>query len=343
MPPAETPILFHYGASIYSHRVLWYLWLRNIPYDECIQPPVMPRPNLSSIGVGYRKIPLLAIGKDVYCDSQLIISKLEALYPDSNIASLTPEQEGIQKLFENYTIYGGIFPNAVKLMPYWTDSGLLHDKAFLDDREKLAGRRMTKETMKKGRPEGLQHIRLAMDMLETTFLADGRDWILGTKEPSRADIDAIWPFEWLIMDPYMKGSLSEEHMSEKMYPRVYAWVRRFMDVVEERRKQCEQPQTLDGETMAKRTMNASSAHEDIGFIESDPLQVKAGEEVEVYPSDYGQVGKSAGKLIGLTVHGVVIRNDKGLRLHFPRWNFTVKKVISKGNVLEEDTESASKL
>jgi hypothetical protein len=66
MPPTEAPILFHYAASIYSHRVLWYLWLRNILYDECIQSPVMPRHDLSSIGVGYRKIPLSAIGKDIY-------------------------------------------------------------------------------------------------------------------------------------------------------------------------------------------------------------------------------------------------------------------------------------
>lgn len=32
----KKPILFHYPQSIYSHRVLWYLWLRGIEYDECV-------------------------------------------------------------------------------------------------------------------------------------------------------------------------------------------------------------------------------------------------------------------------------------------------------------------
>jgi glutathione S-transferase len=289
----------------------------------------MPRPNLASIGVGYRKIPLMSIGKDVYSDSRLMISKLEVLYPDSNLAPSTPAEAGIRKLFENWTIDGGIFGNAVKLMPYWTDSGLLQNKVFLDDRQKLmGGRRMTKEMMEAGRPEGLQHIRQALDLLETTFLSDGRDWILGTKEPSVADIDAVWPFEWLIVDRYMKQSLPEEYASEKIYSKVYAWIRRFMALVEQKKSVCAKPTTLDGPTMASRTLNASGTTDDIGFIDNDPLGIARGDQVEVYPSDYGQMGKSAGQLIGLSTHEVVIKNDKGLHLHFPRWNFTIKKVVN---------------
>lgn len=36
MAPTERPILFHYPQSIYSHRVLWYLWLSGLEYDECV-------------------------------------------------------------------------------------------------------------------------------------------------------------------------------------------------------------------------------------------------------------------------------------------------------------------
>jgi glutathione S-transferase len=75
----------------------------------------MPRPHLELIDVGYRKIPIMAIGKDIYIDSRLIISKLEALYPDSTLTPTTLAQAGIRKLFENWTIDGGIFANAMKL------------------------------------------------------------------------------------------------------------------------------------------------------------------------------------------------------------------------------------
>jgi len=327
MAPTEKPILFHYPPSIYSHRVLWYLWIRGIAYDECIQPPVMPRPDLASIGVGYRKIPIMAIGKDVYCDSRLIISKLEELYSGSTLTSSTPGEAGIQKLFENLSVDGGVFANAVRLMPYWSDSGLLQNKAFLDDRQKLSGgRRMTKEAMEAGRPDGLQKIRHIFDMFESTFLADNRKWILDTNEPTVADIDAVWPFEWMIIDPYMKDCLPQQNVNVKVYPKVYAWVTRFMDLVEEKKKACAVPTTLDGEAMTSRTMSASSPADDIGFSKDDPLDLQEEDKIQVFPSDYGQMGVSVGRLVGLSTNEVVIENDKGLHLHFPRWNFSIEKV-----------------
>jgi hypothetical protein len=42
-----------------------------------IQPRILPRPDLARLGINYRRIPLLAIGCDVYLDSRLIIYALE--------------------------------------------------------------------------------------------------------------------------------------------------------------------------------------------------------------------------------------------------------------------------
>jgi len=43
--------------------------------------------------------------------------------------------------------------------------------------------------MAAARKEGLTHIRHAFNMMETTFLADGREYILGTDKPTLADIE----------------------------------------------------------------------------------------------------------------------------------------------------------
>jgi glutathione S-transferase len=345
MAYTEKPILFHYEGSIFSHKVLWYLWLRGIEYDECvrttcfnsfhrlttsqIQPAIMPRPDLELIDVGYRKVPIMAIGKDIYSDSRLIISKLETLFSDSPLTLSTPAEEGTRKLFENWTSEGGVFWNAVKLVPYWVDGGLLSNKAFVDDREKLTGKRMTKEVIQAGRSDGAQHMQQAFDMMESTFLADGRDWVLGTKEPSLADIDAAWPFKWLLMEPTMVGSLPSEHFTKERYPKLYTWVERFVAETEKKGKRLGQVTALDGKAMAERTFSASSSSDDVSFIDGDPLGLQKEDDVEVFPADYGQVGKSTGKLIGLTTHEVVICNSKGLNLHFPRWNFSIKKVGSR--------------
>jgi glutathione S-transferase len=299
----------------------------------------MPRPDLELIDVGYRKIPIMAIGKDIYIDSRLIISKLETLYPDSTLTPATSAEAGIRKLFESWTIDGGIFANAVTLMPYWTKTGPLSSKAFVDDREKLAGRRMTAENMEAGRPGGAQHIQQAFDLLENTFLANGRDWVLGTQGPSLADIDAVWPFKWMMMEPTMKDSLPAEHFGREKYPKVYAWVARFVAETEKKRKELGKATALDGKAMAERTLSASSP-EDVSFVDGDPLGLSKGKNVEVFPSDYGQMGKSTGNLIGLTIHEVVIQNSKGLHLHFPRWNFSIKRVAAKS---EEEVKKESKI
>ncbi len=45
---------------------------------------MLPRPEITDVlGIGYRKIPILAIGNDVYCDTALIGPVLERQFPAS--------------------------------------------------------------------------------------------------------------------------------------------------------------------------------------------------------------------------------------------------------------------
>jgi glutathione S-transferase len=270
----------------------------------------------------------MAIGKDVYCDSRLIIRKLEELFPDSTMTPPSSAHRGTSKLLESWTIDGGVFGNAVRLMPYWTNTGLLSNKAFLDDRQQLrgGGGRMTAETMQAGRPDGLIHIRQTFELMENTFLADGRQWILGGDTPTTADIDGVWPFEWLVWDQYMRESLPEEFVSAKKFPKTYAYIKRFMEEAERRKQQGPKPTRLDGKQMKEKIINARSPPASTTIIDDDPLNLKEGDEVEVYASDYGFTHKDRGTLIGLTISEVVIRNSVGLHLHFPRWNFKIDRI-----------------
>ena len=43
-----------------------------VPFDRVDQPAVLPRKDLEALGITYRRIPVFAVGKDVYCDSSLI-------------------------------------------------------------------------------------------------------------------------------------------------------------------------------------------------------------------------------------------------------------------------------
>jgi glutathione S-transferase len=155
-----------------------------------LQPPVMPRPDVASLGIAYRRIPILAIGRDVYHDTRLIIQKLEALYPASAahppIAATAPEHQALEELLEAWTIDGGMFARAAQLIP--TSMPLLRDEKFTKDREQYTGRSWSATAIEAMRPEAVPDVKRNFAFLEKTLLADRRQWILGTDGPTLADI-----------------------------------------------------------------------------------------------------------------------------------------------------------
>jgi glutathione S-transferase len=180
-------ILFHYTFSPFAKRIVWYLKLRNIPYAECIQPLTLPRPDLAELGIKYRRIPLLSIGRDVYYDTRLILARLEQSFPasSSHPALSTPENKGLEALLEKFTVDAGIFSKAAQSLP--PDLPTMKDEKFIKDRAEFTGSSWSQEARVKGYPEALAHIRHAFDILEA-MLADGRQWIGGTDKISLADI-----------------------------------------------------------------------------------------------------------------------------------------------------------
>jgi len=50
-----------------------------MPFKICEQPFVLPRPILTDLGITYRRVPVLSIGKDVFCDNTCFIDALQTL------------------------------------------------------------------------------------------------------------------------------------------------------------------------------------------------------------------------------------------------------------------------
>ena len=70
-------ILHHYETSPYSEKVRLGLGLKGLAWGSVEIPVIMPKPDLTALTGGYRKTPVLQIGADIYCDSQLIMRELE--------------------------------------------------------------------------------------------------------------------------------------------------------------------------------------------------------------------------------------------------------------------------
>src|SRR5438128_1860068 len=78
---AETVILHHYDASPFSEKIRKIFGLKRLKWRAVEQPSIMPKPDLVPLTGGYRRIPVLQIGADVYCDTQVIVRLLERLHP----------------------------------------------------------------------------------------------------------------------------------------------------------------------------------------------------------------------------------------------------------------------
>jgi hypothetical protein len=135
----------------------------------------------------------VAIGRDVYNDTRLILAKLETLYPSHrriSFPSSSPEQCALERLLESWAVDGGVFARASQLIP--SSMPLLRDPKFTKDREDYTGRSWTKAAVDQGRPEALVEIRRAFEILEDTLLKDGREWVLKTEGPGLGDIEGEW-------------------------------------------------------------------------------------------------------------------------------------------------------
>src|ERR1700739_1338608 len=69
-------ILHHYDNSPFSEKVRLLFGLRGLAWRSVIQPVIMPKPGLTPLTGGYRRIPVLQAGADVYCDTQVILDEV---------------------------------------------------------------------------------------------------------------------------------------------------------------------------------------------------------------------------------------------------------------------------
>jgi hypothetical protein len=50
----------------------------------------------------------MAIGKDVYMDTRLILRKLEELFPEDALGATSEDQKALEKLLEIWTVDSGM-------------------------------------------------------------------------------------------------------------------------------------------------------------------------------------------------------------------------------------------
>lgn len=208
-------ILHHYPLSPVAEKVRAGLGIKQLAWRSVEHNRMPERPELLAMTAGYRRIPVMQIGADIYCDSQCILRELERRIPEPTF-----------------------FPGPGKGMPWavsrWTDGPIFEmvfrlafapnmdslPPALVADRSRLylgAGGDLKKELA--DLPHVLAQLRGQLGWLENQ-LGSGKAF-LTADAPSIADALA-WYILWFIRARYAKAG---EFMAE--FPRLEAWEQRM--------------------------------------------------------------------------------------------------------------------
>lgn len=130
-----TPILHHYPTSPYGEVIRTALGLKGVAWESVEQSVIMPRPFLTPLTGGYRRIPVLQIGADIYCDTQLILRELDQRFPNAPLVKAGAEASAWMMRGYSERVW---FQISVAVI--FAEIGEHIPEAFKADRKQLSGR-----------------------------------------------------------------------------------------------------------------------------------------------------------------------------------------------------------
>ncbi len=298
-------ILHHFATSPFAEKVRIALAIKQAAWKSVDIPNMMPKPDLMPLTGGYRRTPVLQVGADIYCDTQLIMLELEKRLPTPPL--LPKGKEGEARGLAMW-IDRNIFWSAVGVV-----MGAVADQlpeAFKKDRSEFSGRSFDAEKMKAAVPMARDQTYAQLALAEA-MLADGRKFLLGA-EPTLADC-ALYNPVWFIA-----GRLGASASPLDRLPKISAWSERMKAFGAGQRSDLTAAQALD---------IAKAATPDATTVDAqDPSGLKAGQKVSVTPDDTGKV-PVGGTLVGLSADRIsVARSDARVGdvvVHFPRAGFII--------------------
>ena len=298
-------ILHHYETSPYSEKVRLGLGLKGLAWASVEIPIIMPKPDLTALTGSYRKTPVLQIGADIYCDSQLIMRELERRHPSPSFYPAGRGTADALAWWAEKTMFspavGIVFAKKPDALP----------EGFLEDRAKFSGRNIDPAEMTAAVPYLLDQLRAHFCWLDQ-MLADGRSFLQGAAA-GLADLAAYHPV-WFLTRNFGPAPAPLDG-----FPRLLDWAERIAAIGHGERSQMTPQEAL---AVASAVTSIVSPAAD----SQDPIGRKPGQRVTVTPDDTGR-DPVLGELVASDVHEIVIKRGDPVVgevcVHFPRAGFVV--------------------
>ena len=301
-------ILHHYPFSTFSEKVRAALGLKGLAWRSVEIAGMPPRPLLAPLTGGYRRAPVLLVGADIYCDTNVILPALERLAPGT--PSLYPAgSEGVAQGL-GFAWERQMWVPTIGVLVHYIGEHIPPE--FLKDRrEGYLMIDISKEAMAPQFAQHLEFVRAQIAWLRRALAA--RPFLFGDA-PSAADL-ACWQTIFLLRrncPPDVDALLG-------LAPLV-PWFDRIAALGHGTPSEMSAEQAFE---VARAARPAPVTHLQ---ADGDPGGLKAGCTVVVTPDDNARVPVT-GTLVAAGDDEVVIhRRDPqagDLHIHFPRLGFDV--------------------
>jgi len=290
-------IFHHYNLSPFSEKIRRLFAFKSLTWHGVQQPLMAPKPDLTPLTGGYRRIPVMQIGADVYCDTALIARVVERLHPTpSCIPPAVLGQVALLEDWADHRLFMQVVPPVlVALLPVLPPE-------FLTDRSAMSPG-FSRPTVEALAPHALTQALQSFDRLDAQLRASR--FLLG-EQFTLADA-ACYHCLWFVKN---SPAMFAEVLARSG---LAAWMARI--------------EAFHGDTLQEMPAAVAlgiardAVPADIGGgCVADPV-LHAGKAIRIIADDYGRE-ETVGRLVQLTPETVtVIREDEAVgevAVHYPR-------------------------
>ncbi|MEQ8230904.1 MAG: glutathione S-transferase family protein [Gammaproteobacteria bacterium] len=296
-------ILHHYELSPFSEKIRRILAYKRVDWCAVEQPVMAPKPALTPLTGGYRRIPVMQIGADVYCDTALIARRLEALHPEP--ATIPAALAGAIAVIEDWADHR-LFMQAVPPTVVALFDAL--PPGFLEDRQQMTPG-FSREALIAAAPHAREQAGHSLDHLDAQL--GSSQWLLG-EHFTLADAACYHPVRFMQNSPELAAMVDAR-------PALAAWAARIAafgpgDVT---------PMTTDAALDIARAAEPADVFG--GSVAASGFGV--GDTVDIQADDYGQEITS-GRILRLSANEIVVLRDDpalgAIAVHYPRAGYRVR-------------------
>lgn len=212
MVSSHSLILHHYLTSPCARIASTALRLSRLDWLSVETQIVLPKPALTALTGGYRAVPVLQVGADIFCNSELVLRRI-AVEPASSF-TVQPEEDGLCWAFHHWVMTHW-FPLTLKMVVGANAERV--PESYRLDREAFFGFAFDVQSWRANFDQLAFQWRVGAQWIEDRLQQAGA-WLSGSR-PGVMDASAFG-MPWWILDatPTLYGPLTAD------FPKLRAWL-----------------------------------------------------------------------------------------------------------------------